>query len=125
MVNNMKPVIPRIESPGRERNMKISPSKFQVGSNVTFGGAVIEAVQQVGDAKKTVFLSLNQEKLDAFLDFPKRDPHGDPIPDKEGNLQSIEKSLLATLQKGETGICVGVDLINGGGVLSTVTQLPT
>ncbi|WGH74456.1 metal-dependent transcriptional regulator [Tenacibaculum tangerinum] len=48
-------------------------------------------------------------ELDAFLGYPKRDPHGDPIPDKEGNLQVIEKSLLSTLQKNETGICVGVD----------------
>ncbi|GFD78477.1 iron-dependent repressor [Tenacibaculum sp. KUL118] len=48
-------------------------------------------------------------ELDAFLDYPKRDPHGDPIPDKEGNLQIIEKSLLSTLKKNEIGVCVGVD----------------
>ena len=49
--------------------MKISPSKFQVGSIVTYGGTVIQVVQHVGDDKKTVFLSPTQEKLDAFLDF--------------------------------------------------------
>ncbi len=49
------------------------------------------------------------DELDAFLGHPKRDPHGDPIPDKDGNLQVIEKNLLATLDKGEKGICVGVD----------------
>ena len=48
-------------------------------------------------------------ELDAFLGYPKRDPHGDPIPDSEGNLQVIEKSLLSTLIKGESGVCVGVD----------------
>lgn len=48
-------------------------------------------------------------ELDAFLEYPKRDPHGDPIPDREGNLQVIEKSLLSTLKKGEVGVCVGVD----------------
>ncbi|MDX8552546.1 metal-dependent transcriptional regulator [Tenacibaculum sp. 1B UA] len=48
-------------------------------------------------------------ELDAFLDYPKRDPHGDPIPDKEGNLQIIEKSLLSTFKKEEIGVCVGVD----------------
>lgn len=48
-------------------------------------------------------------ELDAFLEYPKRDPHGDPIPDKDGNLQIIEKSLLSTLQEGEKGICIGVD----------------
>jgi DtxR family Mn-dependent transcriptional regulator len=49
------------------------------------------------------------DELDAFLGHPKRDPHGDPIPDKDGNLQQIEKSLLSTLNKGEQGVCVGVD----------------
>jgi DtxR family Mn-dependent transcriptional regulator len=49
------------------------------------------------------------DELDAFLGFPKRDPHGDPIPDKEGNLNTIEKSLLSTLKEGESGICVGVN----------------
>ena len=49
------------------------------------------------------------DELDAFLGHPKRDPHGDPIPDKDGNLQQIEKSLLATLNKGEKGVCIGVD----------------
>ena len=51
--------------------MKISPSKFQVGSSVVFGGTVIEAQHQKGDPKrKTVLLSPTQAKLDAFLDFP-------------------------------------------------------
>ncbi len=48
-------------------------------------------------------------ELDAFLGFPKTDPHGDPIPDKEGNFHNIEKRLLATLKEGESGICVGVN----------------
>lgn len=48
-------------------------------------------------------------QLDAFLSFPTHDPHGDPIPDKDGNLKTIEKSLLSTLQKNETGVCIGVD----------------
>ena len=49
------------------------------------------------------------DELDAFLGHPKRDPHGDPIPDKEGNLPQIQKSLLATLEKNEKGVCVGVN----------------
>lgn len=48
------------------------------------------------------------EELDSFLGFPKTDPHGDPIPDKDGNLQTIEKTLLSNLKKGESGICIGV-----------------
>ena len=49
------------------------------------------------------------QQLDSFLGFPTHDPHGDPIPDKEGNLKIIEKSLLSTLLKNESGICIGVN----------------
>jgi len=48
-------------------------------------------------------------QLDSFLGFPTHDPHGDPIPDADGNLKTIEKSLLSTLLKNECGICVGVN----------------
>lgn len=48
-------------------------------------------------------------ELDAFLGFPKSDPHGDPIPDKNGNLHQIEKCLLASLNVNEKGLCVGVN----------------
>ena len=48
-------------------------------------------------------------ELDAFLGFPKTDPHGDPIPDQDGNFHKIEKRLLSTLQEKESGLCVGVN----------------
>ncbi len=48
------------------------------------------------------------DKLDEFLDYPEIDPHGDPIPDKNGEFLSIEKIVLAALQLNESGICVGV-----------------
>ena len=48
-------------------------------------------------------------ELDEFLGFPKKDPHGDPIPDKEGNFQKIEKRLLSKLEENQYGICVGVN----------------
>jgi len=48
------------------------------------------------------------QELDKFLEFPKRDPHGDPIPDAEGNFRIANKVLLADLEEGESGICVGV-----------------
>lgn len=49
------------------------------------------------------------EQLDAFLKFPKRDPHGDPIPDKNGHLKPINKRLLSELNIGEEGTCIGVN----------------
>lgn len=48
-------------------------------------------------------------QLDALLGFPTHDPHGDPIPDAAGNLKTIDKILLSTLTKNQSGICVGVD----------------
>jgi DtxR family Mn-dependent transcriptional regulator len=48
-------------------------------------------------------------QLDALLGFPKHDPHGDPIPDKDGNVNTVDKILLSTFSKDESGICVGVN----------------
>jgi DtxR family Mn-dependent transcriptional regulator len=47
-------------------------------------------------------------ELDAFLEFPKEDPHGDPIPDKDGNITKIEKILLSQIEPVTSCICVGV-----------------
>lgn len=38
------------------------------------------------------------ERIDALLDYPKFDPHGDPIPDKNGRF-SESKSILLTEKK--------------------------
>lgn len=48
------------------------------------------------------------QKLDQFLDFPEYDPHGDPIPDKDGNINHHKEITLADLKKNEYGIIVGV-----------------
>jgi DtxR family Mn-dependent transcriptional regulator len=48
-------------------------------------------------------------QLDALLGFPTHDPHGDPIPDKDGHVNTVDKILLSTLNKDESGICVGVN----------------
>jgi len=37
------------------------------------------------------------EKLDAFLDFPQIDPHGDPIPDSKGKIRTANKLTLNQL----------------------------
>lgn len=48
------------------------------------------------------------EKLDEFLDYPKFDPHGDPIPDKDGKIYQHLEITLSQLEKNEKGIVVGV-----------------
>lgn len=47
-------------------------------------------------------------ELDKFLNYPRQDPHGDPIPDAEGNFTFHNKVLLSELEKGKEGICFGV-----------------
>ena len=47
-------------------------------------------------------------RLDDFLGNPTEDPHGDPIPDIEGQVIKIEKILLSDLEEKQVGICVGV-----------------
>lgn len=47
-------------------------------------------------------------ELDAFLGHPKHDPHGDPIPDKDGNINFLEKELLSVVGVQSKAVCVGV-----------------
>lgn len=48
-------------------------------------------------------------ELDAFLKFPTHDPHGDPIPDKDGKFNKIEKITLSQANVGSTYKCIGVE----------------
>ncbi|OYX26321.1 MAG: iron-dependent repressor, partial [Flavobacteriales bacterium 32-35-8] len=47
-------------------------------------------------------------ELDAFLNYPEEDPHGDPIPDKDGNIKKVEKILLSQVDENQSCICIGV-----------------
>ena len=47
-------------------------------------------------------------KLDKFLNFPTEDPHGDPIPNANGQITTSEKQLLSELAANQSAICVGV-----------------
>ena len=47
-------------------------------------------------------------KLDAYLGFPKADPHGDPIPDANGVVPKSKAVLLSTLKVGQQGSFTGV-----------------
>nr|WP_068892342.1 metal-dependent transcriptional regulator [Pedobacter panaciterrae] len=48
------------------------------------------------------------ERLDEFLAFPKNDPHGDPIPDKNGKLDNTVFIKLTKLKAGDKGLIMGV-----------------
>ena len=48
------------------------------------------------------------QKLDAYLGFPKTDPHGDPIPNKEGILPELAYLHLSDIKSGKNCILMGV-----------------
>ncbi|MCM4162137.1 MULTISPECIES: metal-dependent transcriptional regulator [unclassified Arenibacter] len=48
------------------------------------------------------------DSLDRLLAYPKFDPHGDPIPDKNGGFKERDRELLSEVPKNSVGVCVGV-----------------
>lgn len=47
-------------------------------------------------------------QLDAFLGNPTHDPHGDPIPDKNGKMVQLETQNILEIKTGRKGILVSV-----------------
>jgi len=45
-----------------------------------------------------------EDRIDAFLGYPTRDPHGDPIPTKDGHLEQMRHENLASLQPGQAAV---------------------
>ena len=68
-----------------------------------------DEVHEIAEELEHIKSSKLINELDAFLGFPKRDPHGDPIPDGNGNFHTIEKRLLSLSEKGDKGVCIGVN----------------
>lgn len=68
-------------------------------------GEVHDVAEQLEHIKSDKLIN----ELDAFLDFPERDPHGDPIPDKDGKIYKSDKIVLSKVGINEDCICVGVN----------------
>lgn len=55
---------------------------------------------------------VNSEKLinslEVFLEYPKRDPHGDPIPNSKGEFVKLRSKSLAELKIKEEGVLITV-----------------
>jgi DtxR family Mn-dependent transcriptional regulator len=48
--------------------------------------------------------------MDEILDYPKFDPHGEPIPDKDGNIIAQDLQKLSSCEEGETVVFASVTL---------------
>lgn len=67
-----------------------------------------DEVHEVAEQLEHIKSDMLVDRLDALLEYPDYDPHGDPIPDKDGAFKTRDKKLLANLGPGTSGQCVGV-----------------
>lgn len=65
---------------------------------------VHDVAEELEHIKSTALI----ERLDEFLGFPKSDPHGDPIPDKNGRFAKTQFTKLIDLKIGDHGTITGV-----------------
>ncbi|MDQ3140854.1 MAG: metal-dependent transcriptional regulator [Bacteroidota bacterium] len=72
-------------------------------------GFTWDEVHEVAEQLEHIQSSLLIDRLDAFLGFPKFDPHGDPIPNSQGSFTyRIQMPLSEFHQKGKTVSVLGV-----------------
>ena len=68
-----------------------------------------DEVHEIAEQLEHIKSPLLIQKLDEFLDFPKHDPHGDPIPDNNGNFRTkITQVTLNEMNKNDLGEVAGV-----------------
>jgi DtxR family Mn-dependent transcriptional regulator len=67
-----------------------------------------DEVHQVAEQLEHIQSDKLINELDRFLDFPTRDPHGDPIPNRAGYMKTSNKKLLVDMKVNQPGVCVGV-----------------
>lgn len=65
---------------------------------------VHEVAEQLEHIQSTKLI----DRLDSFLDYPKFDPHGDPIPNAQGEIEILERRTLDELEIDTTCKLVGV-----------------
>lgn len=63
-----------------------------------------ESVHEIAEQLEHIHSVLFFDKMDELLNFPKIDPHGEPIPDKEGNIIAQNLKKLQQCQEGENVI---------------------
>jgi DtxR family Mn-dependent transcriptional regulator len=67
-----------------------------------------DEVHEVAEQLEHIQSPLLIEKLDEFLGYPSVDPHGEPIPDKNGKIKIQASAILCDLQPGYKGNIVAV-----------------
>jgi DtxR family transcriptional regulator, Mn-dependent transcriptional regulator len=68
-----------------------------------------DEVHDVAEELEHIKSDLLIKRLDEFLGYPKFDPHGDPIPSENGEMNVKQQKLLADMEVNSAGIVVGVN----------------
>ena len=68
-----------------------------------------DEIHQIAEELEHIKSDILIERLDKFLNYPRFDPHGDPIPDANGNFPEDESFPLSHLCKESKGIVASVD----------------
>ncbi len=61
-----------------------------------------ENVHEIAEQLEHVHSTLFFDKMDEILNYPKFDPHGEPIPDKDGNIIAQELKKLSSCKSGDS-----------------------
>lgn len=68
-----------------------------------------DEVHEVAEQLEHIQSSLLIQRLDSYLNYPKFDPHGDPIPDEFGDVRSRPRVQLNEMEINQTGQIVAVE----------------
>lgn len=67
-----------------------------------------DEVNEVADELEHIQSSLLIQRLDSYLNYPKFDPHGDPIPDEFGDVRARPRIALNEMEINQSGQIVSV-----------------
>ena len=105
----------------RYKGVKVSPTGEEVALRVIRKHRLWEVflvqklkfnwdeVHEIAEELEHIKSPLLISRLDEFLGFPKYDPHGDPIPDEDGNISALKKQSLTDSAVGAEGPVIGVN----------------
>ena len=67
-----------------------------------------EEVHDIAEELEHISSKKLTDRLEAFLDFPQCDPHGDPIPDINGKMPALQQSAVSDMPPNSSGTVNGI-----------------
>ncbi len=68
-----------------------------------------DEVHEIAEHLEHIKSNILTDRLDQFLKHPKFDPHGDPIPDRNGKMSTLEKLPLLNAEEGTEALVIAVE----------------